>query len=547
MSNENLSGKGGQVGADWGKEHIDTLVQAIPQEYFKSKRWFGSKGRQIQNYELIDYALLQDQPVLTILVLLRFNYTDGNYELYHLPLLVRPTAQIPPATKAQPHGVAATLQTAEGEYAAYDAFTDENFCASLYHYIFEGRRIPTNEGSFIFSPIQGRLTASQANTTKLVSTEQSNTSMIFDSKFILKCFRKLAVGQNPDIEIPLFLTTRTEFKYTPSMTGYIEYDQHMGGVISIGSMQDFAQNKGDGYNFTLDMLRDYFKQLEPQVTGNQASVPDEQRNEQAAQLAQPYAEAARRLGQITAEMHNALASPAASEDIAFAPEAITATDVKRWEQSITGLIEQVLKTVTDQLQTYPERLRPQLQNIAAHQQDYLTLVQQLNALPPSGVNRIRYHGDYHLGQVLKTENDFIILDFEGEPARSLVERREKYCPLKDVTGMLRSFNYAAYAVLFEEQERLGAKANASELEKWAAAWEQVARQAFLEGYLEAAKRNTGAKYLPDSPQVLQQTLQVFEMEKAVYELNYEINNRPDWIPIPIKGLERIGQNLQEQS
>jgi maltose alpha-D-glucosyltransferase/alpha-amylase len=168
------------------------------------------------------------------------------------------------------------------------------------------------------------------------------------------------------------------------------------------------------------------------------------------------------------------------------------------------------------------------------------MVSGLDSLVTDGCHKTRYHGDYHLGQILKTGDDFVILDFEGEPARTLAERRSKACPLKDVAGMLRSFSYAAYAVLFEvweqqewdERERRG-------LENWALRWEQLARNAFLEGYCEAAADQTGPRYIPPRQEAFRQVVKVFEVEKAFYELNYEFNSRPTWVPIPANGLLRL--------
>ena len=163
----------------------------------------------------------------------------------------------------------------------------------------------------------------------------------------------------------------------------------------------------------------------------------------------------------------------------------------------------------------------------------------LDILIEAEVHKTRYHGDYHMGQVLKTGPDFIILDFEGEPARTLEERRSKHSPLKDVAGLLRSFNYAAYAVLFEEWENTTDPAQRADLEGWAQEWEQVARQSFLDGYSEATARHTGPRIIPADEKIFQQAVKIFELEKAFYELNYEFNNRPTWVPIPAKGLQRI--------
>ena len=474
----------------WVRENIAELVARLQPEYFKSKRWFGSKGREIKNFGLIDFALLSEQPVLTVSVLLRIDYEEGNTEFYHLPLLLQLALEAPATIMSQPNAIAATLSTPRGEFVAYDAFASEDFSRTFYHNMYENHQFGSGlgEGRFVFANVAGRIDQPEAKSVKLIATEQSNTSVVYNGKLILKCFRKLAAGKNPDFEIPLFLTTNTDFRYVPKLAGYIEYEQKTGEPVSMGVLQDFIKNNGDGYNFTLDQLRDFFGLLEPElVAGSLKNLGDKDRAERAAHLAAPYAEAARQLGQITGQLHNALASDAAGQDPAFVPELITTQDTNKWQASIVKLIDTVMNTATKYLANAPAKLKVQLESIAANKQAYLEVVARVNELPLAGVNKIRYHGDYHLGQVLKTDEGFMVLDFEGEPARTLEERRAKYCPLKDVTGMLRSFDYAAYTVLFEQQNKWSDKVDATELERWALAWEVVAREAFLAGYFRSSQ------------------------------------------------------------
>ena len=219
----------------------------------------------------------------------------------------------------------------------------------------------------------------------------------------------------------------------------------------------------------------------------------------------------------------------------FAPELITEADVQGWQASIVALINKVCDNIRAQLDRHAPEQRQGLETILTHQQDYLKLVDDLSVLAQGQTYKTRYHGDYHLGQVLKTGADFVILDFEGEPARSLAERRAKHSPLKDVAGMLRSFNYAAYAGLFAAQSINGA----ADLEGWANEWERLIVRDFEVGYREAVSHNGGAAFLPASEEIRNRALNVFLLEKAFYELNYEFNNRPDWVPIPLKGILRI--------
>jgi maltose alpha-D-glucosyltransferase/alpha-amylase len=521
----------------WSGPQLEKIVQSIKPEYFKSKRWFGSKTREITDVTLLDYALLQEQPAPMGMVLLQINYAEGAPEEYHLPLLLQLTGQ----ETSHPADLVTTLTVPEGELNAYDAFTDDSFCKALYQSIYENRQLSGAQGKFRFAAISGGIEQPQVETIKRISTEQSNTSIIVNSKLIMKGFRKLSHGQNPDVEIPLFLTNNTSFKYVPRLAGYIEYDPPSGPSVSMGLLQDFVKNGIDAYIYTLQQLReDYFKQVEPVASPDLSAS---QLKDQARQLGGSYATAALRLGQITGELHSTLASEATRNNSDFVPQSITEADTRQWEADISQLIERVITSVQHQIDRYPVELRQPLEAVVQNKSTYLQLVKNLNVLTQEGVNKIRFHGDYHLQQVLKTGDDFVILDFEGEPARSLEYRRARNCCLKDVAGMLRSLNYAAYSGFFEAQDRVGKERAATlNLEQWALAWEEVARNAFLQGYREATGQPSTYKFLPDSEAAFWQALSVFELEKAFYELNYEFNNRPTWVPIPLQGLLRIASN-----
>lgn len=526
------------VTGPWLRREISNLVRQIKPEYFKSKRWFGSKTREISGYRVRDFELLDasvgDGDLLGLL-LLEIGYEEGESELYQLPLSFKPLDQVPAAITIQPEGAALVIQTPQGPLWAYDAFSEDGICRELYQLIFDNAEFDLQEGKLRFLSLPGRLESRELTSIKRISTEQSNTSIIYDNKFILKAFRKLSFGLNPDFEVPYYLTTATSFRYVPRVAGFIEYLPQAEAPVSIGVLQDFMQNEGDGYNVTLDHVREFFNNLRKYRAENQVQAGD--KAALTRQLAGEYPVLAYRLGQITGEMHNALASE--TDQPKFKPEPITQKDAANWEGIIGGLIQQVIANVNHQLPRLPAELQDLLRPVADNEQAYLEMAAGLDSLVSAGVHKTRYHGDYHMGQVLKTGPDFIILDFEGEPARTLEERRSKHSPLKDVAGLVRSFNYAAYAILFEEWEQTSDPAERVELESWAQDWEQLARQTFLEGYSQATAHHTGPRFIPESKEVFQQAIKIFQLEKAFYELNYEFNNRPTWVPIPAKGLLRI--------
>ncbi len=536
--------------AVWLRQNLAGVIQTIPPQYFGQQRWFGSKSRTIQAVSLVDFLVLEALAAPTAITLLQLDFATGEPELYHLPLVLRPrdeATQIGKGTVIDFRGFATNgLDLSRlSSVALYDAFGDDDFCRFLYQQIYDGGTLLSEKGRYTFRAVAGHLQNRQVETIKRISSEQSNSSAIYNGQLILKGFRKLAVGQNPDLEIPRYLTTATDFKYVPALAGYVEYESEKGETISIAALQDFVQNEGDGYVDALTRLKDYFKAVMPHAK----ETPSPRR---VVEYSGAYGNAALRLGEITGLLHNALASQ--TDDPQFKPVPIEAADVAEWQTSISQRISQTVKSIGGQLDKYPEAVRKGLEEVAAHEADYQKLVGALSSLENSQVCKIRFHGDYHLGQVLKTGSDFVILDFEGEPARPLAERRAKNCPLKDVAGMLRSYNYAAFAGLFEAQneareatadvrfqpEGLAEReARLAGLEKWALAWEEMARSAFLAGYFEATSHGTGACFLPQSKEALEQALKVFELEKAFYELNYEFNNRPTWVPIPVKGLQRV--------
>lgn len=537
----NVESAGGNLGGDWLRQNIGSLIGQIKPQYFQTKRWFGSKSRVIQSYRLVDFQLFQEEPALVGVLLLEIRYSEGEPEEYQLPLVFKPAAEVPAEVKSQPETATLVFQVPAGEYWAYDAFLEDSFCVLLYQGIYDNIEFSSGSGAdrLVFQNLPGRLDSREVHKIRQISTEQSNTSIIYNDKFILKAFRKLSAGLNPDFEVPYFLTTHTGFNYVPKVAGFIEY-RRPSQNISLGVLQDFIVNQGDGYNNGLSRVKWYFSRVKS-YTEDWQNFTEPQNAAVAAQLVGDMPHAAERLGYITGLMHNGLASNQDLPD--FRPEPITRQDVASWEDNIIKLIGRVIQGVQAKLDTLSPNLQALLSPVAENEAVFVKMAEGLNVLVEANCHKIRFHGDYHLGQVLKTGEDYVILDFEGEPARSLAERRAKNCPLRDVAGMLRSFNYCAYAVLFEIwEERDWPESMKEELENWALAWEELARRSFLKGYLEAISQHTGLPFVPQDGASFSQVLKIYEVEKAFYELNYEFNNRPLWAPIPAKGILRQMQN-----
>jgi maltose alpha-D-glucosyltransferase / alpha-amylase len=339
---------------------------------------------------------------------------------------------------------------------------------------------------------------------------------------------------NPELEVGRFLTEKTNFTQIAPVAGSLEYRRGRGEPVTMAILQAYVPNQGDAWSFTLKTLAHFLKGVELPAAGDPpalqrsllaASATD--RSEVATRTVGAYLESAELLGKRTAELHAALASDA--DDLAFAPELITQQDQRSIYQSLSGLALRTMELLRSQLNKLPEDAREDAHRvieleprIAAGLRSFLA--RRLKTY------RIRVHGDYHLGQVLYTGHDFVIIDFEGEPTRTLYERRLKRLALRDVAGMLRSFDYASQAAL--RSERIAADA-LPRLHRWARFWVESVSAAFIRSYLSTAG---AAPFVPHPPEELEVQLTTMLLEKALYELRYELNMRPDWVRIPLRGI-----------
>jgi len=342
----------------------------------------------------------------------------------------------------------------------------------------------------------------------------------------LKAYRRLQKGPNPDLEVGRYLTERVRFGGTPPLAGAVEYESLDGGSITLVLVQGFVENQGDGRSYTRDLLARYFENR-PVTSWD---TDDEERTgaeEQAAEDAF-FAGLMRALGLRTGELHAAFAAP--TDDEAFAPEPASPEEVAGWVENVLAELRRTFDMLRRRRSKVPEEELPDVDRLLTLRRD---LTRRVRAVSSSGfeVIKTRHHGDYHLGQVLVVANDFQIIDFEGEPARPLAERRRKQCPLRDVAGMLRSFDYAIRSAVMN----LGAgRAEQLEtLEPWVRLWEEQTREAFLEGYAEGAR---GAASYPEDEENARALVEFFTLEKALYEIRYELDNRPDWVGIPVRGI-----------
>jgi len=372
-----------------------------------------------------------------------------------------------------------------------------------------------------------------------MKAEQSNTSIVFGDWMILKLLRRAEEGVNLDLEIGLFLTEKTSFVHNPPVVGALEYRRNRSEPITLGIVHGYVPNQGDAWKYTLDALGHYF---DAALASHQELGPEDLPKKPlvaltkmelpalALELIGPYLESTRLLGERTAELHLALASDNLNPN--FEPEPFTTLYQRSTYQSMRNLAARTFQLMGGRLKYLPGKARRMAKKVLDHERE---LSQRFHALLQHKVAalRTRVHGDFHLGQVLHTGKDFIIIDFEGEPARSLSERRLKRSPLRDVAGMLRSFHYAAHHALFSQGIR---PEDEEAVEKWANFWYLWVSSVYFKVYLDMIRQTD---ILPQDETELQTLLDALCLEKAVYELGYELNNRPEWVQIPLQGILQL--------
>jgi maltose alpha-D-glucosyltransferase/alpha-amylase len=366
----------------------------------------------------------------------------------------------------------------------------------------------------------------------VLTGEQSNSSVIYGERLILKFFRRLEEGENPDLEIGRFLTEKARFRHIPRIAGSSEY-QYKGGVSATQTiLQEFVLNQGDAWRYVVETLTTFYERIE--ASGQRQISELEKLPEFGGEPMSRVLAEIGLLGKRTAELHIAFSSN--GDDPAFAPEPFTMEFQESLEGALVELTHRTLQLLRARAAEVPAAYQEKAGEIIAREGE---LVRRFRAAlaEPIRAMRTRIHGDYHLGQVLYTGSDFMIIDFEGEPARPLAERRVKQSALQDVAGMLRSFHYAAFAPLLTPPAGSSISPHLiANMGRWAEAWSRCAGNRFLGHYYETSQ---AAAFLPDDPRVRAKLLEVHLLAKAVYELAYELNNRPPWVGIPLEGISAL--------
>src|SRR3954452_1333038 len=443
------------------------LDERVLNDWVVAQRWFASKAREVSHIEIVDAVTLRGETPQLVLCLIEARFPVGTHETYQVPLGLRPSDEPWDGTRIHE----------AGGWIVYDALQDPVTGRELLHAMRGNREL----GEFSFHWV----TDAAAGTTgdvRPVGVEQSNTSIIFGDELIMKAIRRIEPGVNPELELLRFLSARG-FPHIAALAGWYEVEgRHISATLGI--LQEFLAGARDGWDLALD-------ELVSDPDGLLGCLED--------------------LGVVIGELHTALGSDNADPD--FAPVEPSAEALSILYADVDEQIERVFLELPETEAVAPIRGRGQ------DVREKLSLLSHATV----GGRVIRTHGDLHLGQTMLSDRGWVVLDFEGEPARPLPERRLKRSPLRDVAGMLRSFSYAVAG------SRLLRGHDAPD------GWEERARQRFLAGYNQAVD----SSLLPPGQQAIEQLLAVFELEKAVYELRYELNNRPDWVAIPVAGILRL--------
>jgi maltose alpha-D-glucosyltransferase / alpha-amylase len=497
--------------------------------FLANQRWFGAKDLKITDARLAAWAELAVGRDSYLLAEVEVQLEGGAApQRYFLPLATTYDDQA--LTHGWPLLSFSLAQVRRGAKvgALYDAMAGREFPLAALDAIGRGIELPSSDGTIRFwsTSAMAEVEVPADAEVRRLSVEQSNSSARIGDEVVFKTYRKLAPGVQPEIEIGRFLVEEAGFTHTPPLLGAIERVGSDGQVTALAAAFGFVRNQGDGWVYTIEYLHRTLDELR--------LVAAAEHPESAAPAHEPhgfYLAQARVLGQRTAELHRAFAMP--TEDEAFAPEPITQVDLENWRHAVRHQADAAFHALEQALPRLADEGREQVEALLSRRD---ACYARIDALTEAGIGaaKTRIHGDYHLGQVLVAQNDFYILDFEGEPARPLAERRAKSSPLKDVAGMLRSFDYAAWAAVMNLAD-LDA-GSVAVVRSLAEAWRQATEQAFLDAYGETI---AGCPSWPEDEVEAGRLLALFLLEKALYEICYEAANRPNWIRIPLKGVTNL--------
>ncbi|MGE5354121.1 MAG: maltose alpha-D-glucosyltransferase [Acidobacteriota bacterium] len=526
------------------------LERKVLPSYIKTCRWYGGKARQMQSVMVKENILIPVNGSYAYVLIIRVNYAAGAPENYVLTVSYIREKEAEKMIKDNPQSIISRIKIGNESGFLFDAIYSEDVRNHFLQMIQNKKKIKGGEGvlsaerSKKFNRLLGQ--ADLPGHSRVLKAEQSNSSVLYGETFFLKFYRHVEEGINPDAEMIRFLSEEKNFENVPPYAGSLEYHSSGAEPHVLALLQKFTFNQGDAWTVTLDAVGRYFERVisqKPKAQNFDMNLENifDLRFQDMPEVLQnligtSFFEKASLLGKRTGQMHAALS---ASEDPDFAPEAFTMHYQKSLYQTLQTNTRRGMEFLRGSLKTLPPNMKKEAEKILSLEDKILEYCKGILNKKISA-KKIRIHGDYHLGQVLNTGDDFMIIDFEGEPVRSPGERRLKYTAMRDVAGMVRSFHYAVYSVFFQRSKMH--PEDASIMQPWIEPWYYYITGAFLSSYLEAIK---GYDIVPEKRDELNILLTLFLIDKSIYEVGYELNNRPDWVIIPMQGIRMITKGFSE--
>ena len=512
---------------------LTILENHILPEYLPKCRWFGGKSQIIDFIKIEQVITFPSEQKIVYFLIFNVQYKNGGNELYNFPIAYCTAKEFEKMDDASEQALVFELQD---NMMIYDAVYCNFFREAIFKGILTESILATGDAKMNFTKSTSLRQNNEVFTSRVLNAEQSNTSIIFCEKYFFKLFRKVNYGVNPDFEMTRFLSEQTAFKNIPVFKGAVDFTNNQGNLL-LGMMQDLCLNQGDAWTLMQIEVELYFKKI-AEVNWNNAKKGQKLQFEKVPEtlnqlIGIPLFDKIALLARRTAQMHKALASNKHLTD--FKAMQFDAKERSAFYSSVINLIDEKFLLLEQNLNLLSDRVKADAIVIINKKEDIKIFFKKI-LTQHTNSKIIRIHGDYHLGQVLYTGNDFIILDFEGEPDKSHQQRRLKFSPLKDVAGMLRSFSYAAYAVLYNQYHNN--QTLQLQLEPWAKEWYNYVGRIFLDVYFDEVKDTD----ILESKDDLLPLIQVFLFEKAIYELGYELNNRKAWVNIPLAGVIQFVNN-----
>lgn len=525
---------------------VQTLLQKVFPVYLPKCRWFGGKSKKLKQCK-VQYTLqFPFEDTLAYLLVLETNYVAASSESYFLPLFFTTEED---AKKIDKKALIGAVNIAGKAGHLIDAIYDEGFRKAIFFHILEHKKINASEGALVFE--RGNVLDSYKQDkdfeSKVLKVDQSNTSVIFEDRFFFKIYRNLFREKNPDVEITRFLTENANFEHSPKYAGSLTWKREGFPDVSLGLMQEKVENDGDAWHYFNGRVKSYFekihqlrhdiKEIKKVELYNPLSIRDIE-PEMLDLIGYETLKNVEKLAQRTAEMHVSISSD--RSNYTFLPITFN-EDYSVWlKNKLILQLERRTDLVEKNLESLEGLGLEYAKTFLDKKEDIMNIIQTFDESKLIG-KRIRIHGDYHLGQVLRTGDDFVILDFEGEPESTIRDRKVKQSPLKDVAGLIRSFHYAVYSNIFEIKDSSNLSFN--DLVEAGSLYYRCVVAVFLNTYLNTAQENSLAiGYDKESKYLLCYHL----LEKAIYELGYEMNSRPAWALIPLKGILNLLESVFKQ-